>query len=203
MALNADALCTLDEVKQYLNIDSTDPDHDTDDAVLERLINAASEYLKRESQREFIPLSTQPEARTFPVSYWDALLGKIRVGDVREVDDVTVYGPDGTTYAFYTETLLLPYGQPPYQAIRIPYGQYLVTGGYAVVNGTWGWADSIAGVPEDIRQAVILTVGTWYARDVEDFSATFSIDQSHIVVPRAVPSTARDIVESYRIYRVA
>ena len=72
-------------------------------------------------------------------------------------------------------------------------------GNVITVDAEWGWP----AVPEKVRQAVIYTAAEWYARDVEKFSATFSLDRERILMPQVLPSQVQREAESYRRWRVA
>ena len=50
---------------------------------------------------------------------------------------------------------------------------------------------------------MIYTAAEWYARDVEKFSATFSLDQERILMPTVLPSQVQALAERYRRWRVA
>ena len=87
----------------------------------------------------------------------------------------------------------------PISAIIFAESLALTPGNVVQVDAEWGWPR----VPEKVRQAVIYTAAEWYARDVEKFSATFSLDQGRILLPQVLPSQVQREAEGYRRWRVA
>ncbi|MFP5372562.1 MAG: head-tail connector protein [Actinomycetes bacterium] len=67
--------------------------------------------------------------------------------------------------------------------------------GPVVVSASFGWSR----VPEDVQQAVLVTVGIWFERDVANTSTTFSLDERRTQSPEALPAQAKGILEPYRL----
>lgn len=190
--LSDSALCSLEDVKQYLNLES---EVDQDDLLI-RLVNAASEAIITVTQREFASSGITPEMRVFDVR--DAYLGSyLYIGDFSDVDEVVIKNDldEIVTTMDLDNVVLYPRNRrpwEPYRALRLR-GQTLGDLDYVEVTGTWGFVS----IPEEIRQAAIVTASLWYARDIERFGATFSISQDHVELPRAIPPQVSDTISRY------
>jgi len=202
------ALCTDEDVRLYLAIKPTDLSDD-DRGVIIRLVNAASETFADESQRLWVvPDDENPADRFYDVAQTDIDRGWVRIEDARDVVGIG-YADGGsapitpTDYAdFYT--LAAAYGDEPvltkvFLTDAAPFG----VGARLLITADWGWAASYQGVPEKVRQAVTYTAAEWYARDVQKFSGTFSIEEGRILLPQVLPSQVQSLAESYRRWRVA
>lgn len=196
--LSTRALCSLDDVKQYVNLS----DEVDEDELLIRLINSASEAIYTITDREFLPIGSNPQTRTFDATEVYAN-GFLYLGDFTDIDSVSIYDD----YDNLVETMdmddvislprnLKPW--EPYQAIKLRH-QALQSNYYLDVTGTWGFPS----VPEEIRQAVIVTVSIWHARDIADFSGTFSIAEDRVELPQTLPPAVSDTISRYQILPVA
>lgn len=210
--LSERALCSLDDVKQYINLE-TDVDQDE---LLIRLINAASEAIYTITNREFTNADTG--ARRFDVSDVYAN-GKLYIGDFSGLTSIRVFSKpyfDADSAAIVSDalatsdiayaatfdpdlpvfaTVLYPRQPKPwesYNAVRI-YGYTLSADQVIEVDATWGFPE----VPQEIRQAAVVTVGIWHARDVADFGATFSVSQDRVELPRTIPPHVADSLYRY------
>lgn len=210
--LAATALCTDEDVRAYLGIKPDDLSAD-DRNTLIRLVNAASELFTDESQRIWKP---DPAYAGMPRLYradrFDLETGRLRIDDCTAVATVS-YGDFRTNvptvmtgwYAWQDEPGY-PITAVAWSLNSIPiaggwyYGNIVYPPNYVfTVDASWGWPR----VPEPVRQAVIYTAAEWYARDVEKFSATFSIDQGRILLPQVLPNQVQRMAENYRRWRVA
>ena len=197
------ALCNDEDVRIYLGrgLDEID---DEDRATIIRLVNAASETFTDESQRLFkIDPALNPHERRFQVNAADLERGYLRIDDATDVVSVSSWdkrdGPStGEAFTGFSTFTALP--DEPIMELWLGYGTSLAAG-FSVLSVTadWGWPK----VPEKARQAVIYTAAEWFARDVEKFSATFSVEQGAIILPRVLPSQVLEIATSYRRWRVA
>jgi len=201
--LAATALCTDEDVRAYLGI-KTDDLSDEDRNTIIRLCNAASETYTTESQRIWKLDPALPTIRLYRLDSFDIQVGRLRVDDCTSITAVGVgdfrspLGPqplaaDSAWYAWQEEPGY------PISAIVFAEGLNLISGQVVSVDAEWGWP----AVPQSVRQDVILTTAEWFARDVEKFSATFSLDQGRILLPQVLPSQVQRNAENWRRWRVA
>lgn len=196
--LSTRALCSLDDVKQYVNlVDEVDQDE-----LLIRLINSASEAVYTITGREFKTIGSNPQTRTFDAVEVYAN-GFLYLGDFTAISSVVIYDDyDNIVQTMdISDVILLPRNrQPwePYQAIKLRH-QSVSSTQYLEVTGTWGFPS----VPEEIRQAVVVTVGIWYARDIASYSGTFSISQDRVELPQTLPPAVTDTISRYQTALVA
>jgi hypothetical protein len=196
------ALCTDEDVRAYLGIKPGELSVEDRDTVV-RLVNAASETFTDESQRIWKRDPEDSTVRLYRLEAFDLQVGRLRIDDCREVNSVgygdyrSVLGPSslGTDswYAWQDEPGY------PITALVLAEGLALVAGNVISVDADWGWPR----VPEKVRQGVAYTAAEWYARDVEKFSSTFSLDQARVLLPQVMPREVQGLAESYRRWRVA
>jgi hypothetical protein len=192
------ALCTVQDVKQYVDA----PD-DTKDGLYARLINAASQAIHREAGREFKPVGAQPSTRTFDLpDLWQTRQRygysyDVEIDDLADLDTVAFADWYGNTVTYAGTVTALPRNREdwePITCLRFTGGYYIPAEGTVAVTGTWGFPK----VPEDIRQACVVTVATWDARDVSKFSATFSLDENRVELPHVLPRQVQETVDAYK-----
>ena len=158
MALPAWALVTLDEAKRHLRVEYPD-----DDALIERLIMAATRYVEQATGCRFVQqmvdeLYDGDDARPRPYSFrpWErATVLPLRWQPVAAVQRVEIAGQPVTDYQVDSAggRLIRVSGWPSGRAnIRVVY-----TAGYGANQ-----ADAASLVP-DVVQSVLLLVGHWYA----------------------------------------
>lgn len=197
------ALCSLEDVRTFLEKDS-----DTaQDPLIEALIPRASERIQNYAQREFEKTpaeeSDNPVARRF--SYSTPGFLSLAPYDLRTATQVTL-DPDGGGLVLTADTdyILEPTPAPdgvygwlvlPRQAPR----GFGAAGRRRIVeiNGRWGFA----AVPEDVKHAAIVTVASWLRRDVTSFG--FDVDDVQSVRPFAagtygLPAGVRHTLDHYR-----
>jgi hypothetical protein len=201
-ALAATALCSDEDVRAYLGIKSDDLS-DEDRNTIIRLVNSASETFTDESQRLWKPDPDFAGPRLYRLDSFDIMVGRLRIDDCTAVLALGVgayrdmLGPQPMPEGSFVEWQEEP--DHPISAVVFAEGLSLQPGSVVQVDAEWGWPR----VPEKVRQAVIYTAAEWYARDVEKFSATFSIDQGRILMPQVLPSQVQREAEGYRRWRVA
>lgn len=205
--LSPRALIGLDDVKAFANID---PNEDEDDDLLIDLINAASQSFYSLAQREFKPIRTNPQTRTFDLpasSFWSGApwrRAEFFVGDLASFDAVTV---NGTTISGGAVTGL-PRVREEWQPItRLRFDSTVAVGPSAAsydlalvtVHGNFGFP----AVPEDIKQACRVTVASWSERSLKTFSEVFNSEQGALLpLPDLLPRQAYRTVLAYRKARL-
>jgi hypothetical protein len=202
--LEATALCTDEDVRVYLGIKTDDLSEDDRNTII-RLVNAASETYTTESQRIWKLDPELPTIRLYRLDSFDIQVGRLRIDDAAAITAVGVgdyrspLGPqplasDGGAWYGWQE-------EPgwPITAIVFVEGLTIQPGNVVSVDAEWGWPK----VPQSVRQDVIVTASEWYARDVEKFSSTFSLDQGRVILPQTLPNQVRRNAENWRRWRVA
>lgn len=195
------ALCTDEDVRIYLGLNSSEVD-DEDRQTLIRLVNAASEVFTDESQRVW-KSAENPYDRRYDPSPGEAVSGRLRIEDATEIHAITSfrrnYPAEALTPAAITDWgTFAPPGEPITE-IQLTFGTPVTRLHTVIVSADWGWPQ----IPEKVRQGVIYTTAEWFARDVEKFSATFSVEQGSVLLPRILPDQVFQLAGSYRRFRVA
>lgn len=210
--LSARALCTLDDVLAYIEVDPVDVDEND---VLTRMINSASQVIHNVSGREFLPytvITTPPEVRTFDITWRHEVSRTIAIGDVTTLTSVTVFNEAGTTLGTIAAgaRVSLPRIREEWEPIRklrfLDTADYIVATNVLQVAATWGFP----AVPDDVRQACVETVAVWHGRDIEHISETYAAAGGGVLVgaaggrelSRSLPRRAFDIADSYRLHTV-
>lgn len=201
-ALSPVALCTDEDVRLYLGIKSGELSEDDRNTII-RLVNAASQTFTDESQRLWKLDPDLSTIRLYKLDSFDLQVGRIRIDDCTEITEVgygtfnDVLGPD----AIASDSWYPWQEEPgyPISAVIFADGLSMTAGNVISVDADWGWPS----VPDKVRQAVIYTTAEWYARDVEKFSSTFSLDQGRILMPQVLPAQVQREAEGYRRWRVA
>lgn len=206
--LSARALAGLDETKRYAKIDLAETGDD--DVVIDR-INAASALIHRVADREFKPIGTNPQTRSFDLispRYGTPPSSELRIGDLASAPTaVTINGNVVTNLS--TTVVGLPRVRQEWEPIRrLRFGSTLGTypgdpvywpgywsGAVIEVTGNWGFPE----VPADIREACIVTVAIWLSRDVTTYSETFISEEGRVEMPRALPRQVYDVVSAYQL----
>lgn len=201
-------LCTLDDVRSYLQKPSTDH---AQDALLTTLIAQASDAIRDYTQREWS--QTAPgTSRTFSV--WTDRERYVPFGkyELASAPAPTVVMHDGD--AAEVTLAASDYSLEPVNATRE--GTYLglmlsnslsVCGtvqsaafGYSVlrVTGTWGVAP--ASVPEPVKRACIVAVSRWFRRDSAGSIniASPAPDDFPVEQPESLPAASRALLSAYR-----
>lgn len=189
MAASSSDLCTVQEVRDYLQIPTGDTEQDT---VIQALVTRASVAINHHCDRRFLPVETAA-VKTFEYP-GDGVLS-VAPYDIQSVTLVRL-DPDlspPTTLAA-TQYRLFPYpatdgGVYSGLLLRCIRGERLVE-----VTGTFGWSS----IPEHVKQAAIVTVGTWMRRDVAAFSTVFKLDEDAVERPEALPSAVRGMLTDFK-----
>lgn len=204
------ALCTEADVLALLKIDAPTTE-ETDLAT--RLVNAASDALANlpgVRGREFAP-AVLAETRTFDAeellvdvdrAAYRRRVAFLPIGDASEVDTVTFHYVDGTSAVLagsdWAELPRRRKAWEPVTELRLePASASLGSVVTVDVLGDWGFPE----LPEDVRQAAILTAASWYGRDVSRFSDTFVQADADAAAPggdtRAIPRVAYDLMAAF------
>jgi len=194
--LSPRALCGLDDVKVYGGFDLQDQGLDS---LLIRLINAASAEIHRVAGREFKPAGANPQTRTFDVPVrlgFDCQEREINVGDLAAWTSVAVWG----AAVGAGDVVGLPRVREEWEPfVKLRFTRLVRWRGVGLrashyvpvdVTGDWGFPQ----VPEDIRQACVVTVMVWGERDIRHFSETFSLEEQRVELPRSLPRQVFDTV---------
>lgn len=196
-------LCTLADVRAYQNKPTADT---AQDALTQSLITRASRLIMRECQREFSTTGTNPQTRTFRYPDTGGFLS-FAPYDLQSASAV-VFNPESSSPL----TLDASVGDYELQPVEAPDGVYtgmrfsgwrwlgdptnLLRYGYRQlrITGNWGFPAP----PFDVVQACVVTVALWLRRDVQIFSATFSIDEGRLERPQALPSAVQAMLDPWR-----
>ena len=197
MPLATNALCSLNDVRAFLQKDAADTEQDP---IIESLIDRASEAIINYCGREFAPAAAATK-RTFryrggnmldlaPYDLQSATLVEI---DTETSSPTTLVADDDYTFEPF------PARDGVYQWMEIP--NHTVDAGCHAkgfreveITGTWGYA----AVPADVKHAAIVTVVTWMRNDVAAFSTTFNLDENRVERPEALPSSVRGTLAGYK-----
>lgn len=193
-------LCTLSDVRSFLQKTSGDTDQD---AVISSLITRASTAILKDCQREFAP-ATASEARTFTYDGSGRL--SLAPYDLRSASLVRIDTDDAAP----TTLASSQYRLWPLPAVN---GTYLTVLFDTTVGGTRNnWRDRLVeitgawgfqSVPEDVKHAAVVTTAIWLRRDVAAFSSTFSLDEDRVERPEVLPSSVRGTLAPYRRHEFA
>jgi hypothetical protein len=169
------ALITIDEAAELI-VDA-DPDDETTADTLQTLINEASDYIHLRTSREFVWVHdqyTDTETRLIPIERWG---GYINVGDIQEIDVVTLNGSELTTddwmlanapgYSIYPPKVLSL--SPTLSPAAVAWPQAHYPAHLLEIEGVWGFAE----IPPIIKRACKRTVETWYQKDVQVTSDSY------------------------------
>lgn len=189
-------LCSLDDVRGYLQKPTSDT---AQDDIVMTMISRASRAIQSWCEREFTPIGSA--TRRFRV---DGQFVNLAPYDLRTVTTMTL-DPTGTATVLTANTgyALLPFNANggTYQYVSLGASQSLTSTfsgefDFALLDiaGTWGMAT----IPEDVKQAAILTVVLWMRREVQAFTTTFSLDENRLERPEALPSAVRAMLSPYR-----
>lgn len=190
-------LCEAKDVKQFLQKQETDTDQD---AIIAALCSSASTSIVSHCQREFEPPGAGPDeevARTF--EYTGGGILSLAPYDIREITQIRIDVDQGDPTTLEPEEWRLPQPQKdgvagylrlePYLShSRTRWAQRLVE-----VTGKWGFL----AVPEDVKQAAIVTVAIWLRRDVQTFTNVFNLEEAHIERPEALPKAVVGMLKPY------
>lgn len=185
-------LCTLSDVREYLQKPAADTSQDD---VLEELIARASYLINQWTRRMFTPKTTAA-TKSFEAN---GVFVNLTPYDVRTVTAVTIdVGAGAVAVAEgFTGYRLGPVSQPNgvYNYLRLASNE-TSDGMPAIVTVTGDWG--FPSVPADVRHACVVTVGLWARREVQAFSSTFNLDEGRTERPEALPSAVQALLRHYR-----
>jgi hypothetical protein len=191
-------LCTLDQVRSYLGKPGEDREQDS---IVNLLRGAASRAIINHAGREFAPPrdGEQRRFRAYPTRRLDgAAFLDLHPYDLRAVAAI-VLDPDGAALELGPDEYALDEdGATPgvFWALRLARLASTSRFGFTVVEieGDWGYPS----VPADVQQAAMVTTGIWMRREIQAFSATFSISEDRLERPEALPSAVRSMLAPHR-----
>src|SRR5262245_13293266 len=179
--LSTRALLTLAETKDWLQMNEIATGEDLD---LVRVINAVSQRLHNEAEREFKVVGTNPQTRQIAIEqlakrepiyvdgdfrgYADRAARTVAIGDLASAAQVQIIDTDWTTVLQTVASgkyALKPLNRQPWEPATLIEFAPDVIGlmlGYRVsITGNFGFP----AVPEDLRQAALDSVAAFYDRD--------------------------------------
>lgn len=175
MPLKSNALTTLSAVKSYLKITS-----DTDNSLLEDLINASSNAIEKYCNRQF-----KEQLYTDEEYDGNGLSGLyLRQYPVKEITSVTVEDELllTTDYKFKKEN-----GKLIRKNFIWPKGEINI-----LVTYTAGFSE----IPSDLELACKHLVMSYFKSDIASFSTTFQ--EGFVFRPEALPSQVKALVSPYK-----
>lgn len=204
VAPTAGALCTLADVRAYLQKPAGDVEQDE---LLELLIARATAAIHDYTQRELCDQGTL--TRRFLVRGRVADLGR---RDLRVATAIVLHPESDApaTLAATTGYTLHPPGQTAegtYRLVKVASdaavdSDHAARYGYALVDITGQWG--AATIPDAVRQACVICVARWFRRDV---AATVSVnvgtDEETDAGPESLPIGTRALLTPYRRRPVA
>lgn len=179
MTLAANALCSLNELKNYLNMPTAETSYDT---VLELLINMASDVIEQFLGTPVLngsyteKLDGDGTNVLVPRHYPIISVSSLKVdGEAVSSDDYYVY--EG--YIYSEQTLA-----EGHQNIELIY--------------TAGWGATMSDIPLDLKLACIKLASYWYRRDVGAYSHSFGEPEEVRGLPAwSMPAAVRSLLEPY------
>lgn len=191
-------LCTLSEVRSFLQKPNTDTGQD---AIISSLISRASLAIMRYCDREFAPATTAA-VRKFE---WhpNSPFVDLAPYDVRTVTLLRLDSDQSSPTTLTTDEYRLwprPSRDGTYQALRLrptsivsPSWQFPDVR-EVEVTGNWGFT----AIPEDVKHTALVTVATWLRRDVAAFSQTFNLSEDRVERPEFLPSAIARQLDQYK-----
>lgn len=192
-------LTTRANVRAFLQKPTADT---AQDAVIDSLIARASAAVERYTEREFHPTTDATRVFECEFKYGGAQLdlapyefqGVGANGYVKLDTDLSSprtlgadefrLGPKPAIQGTYKWIRLVPTGWGGFHR----FGTREVT-----VRGDWGQLT----VPDDVEQAVIVTVAIWMRRDVSVFSTAMNLTEDRVERPEALPSAVARMLQPY------
>ena len=176
----------LDDTKNHLGVDLTD-----DDGMIERLTGAARRQAESYLGRALITQTWEMHLDRFPV--WTI---KVPRPPLRSIESLVYIDSVGTTQTLEAERYRVDTASEPGRITPTYGGTWPATRAATnalTVQFKAGYGDAEENVPEDIRQALLLLVGSFYEH------------REDIVVGETVallPRTAKALLHPYRMVRV-
>ena len=184
---------TLNDYRQYQDIDSADQ---ADDTVIELMIESASRYIDGQTGRKFY-------ART-ETRYFDVPSGRELRFDDDLISITTLTNGEGTEIGS-DEYNFIPRNTTPYYGLKLKEAStyYWLPDsdsnyeGVISIAGSWGWASA---VPADIKSATLEIAQTAYRRrSGQNTEGVARVTAAGVVLsPRDIPAYAMAVIAKYR-----
>jgi hypothetical protein len=161
----------LDDARAYIGKPSGETEQDP---TIVALILRTGEAINRFTARRF-DLEGAPATRLFAVNRYDQDARTVLIDDLSAAPSAAlILNEDGTTLHTLipaTDLQMLPLNRQAWQPIdRIRFRPaataYPSSGAQLSITGYWGFPS----VPEDVKQAALMQVRTWWRRDVANTS---------------------------------
>jgi len=196
---------SLSNVKTFIRLDSS-----SEDAILNAFISAARKHAEQYTQRAFITQTWDAWLDDFPVNadsqFWDGVrqgakhhvfsknyFVEIPIGLVQSVVHIKTYGEDDTESTFDSSKYRVDDSALPGR-IMLKEGEVWPTDlrNLNAINIQWkaGYGDDPGDVPDDIIQAIYITVGYLYEHRGECEPGS------------ELPPAAKMLLDSYRVIRL-
>lgn len=184
-------LTTVEAVKKLLQ------DSDSiEDEVLQVMITAASDDIRKFTEREFIAVDNEIRTHLCKGNIID-----LAHNDVRVVRSVTLYTDDPDE----DQRLALDAGDYKLRPIPSPDGVYQwLRLSESVeprerefeveIDGDWGFKE----IPANIAYWCGITVVIWARKDISAFSTTYNVDEGRTERPENLPSAVRWALRGYK-----
>ena len=192
---------TLAAIKAHKDISSTDA---TDDAVIEKIVEAASRYIDGQTWRRFYT-TTNDETRTFAAANGQ----RVYVDDLLSVTTLKTDEDGDRTYEITWATTdydLLPENAAldgwPYTYIDVaPLGNYTFPRQRKSIQiiGKFGFC-AIANVPPDIEMACrLITINVYSNRFGQSNQGAATVTGAGVVItPSDIPSSVPELLKQYK-----
>lgn len=188
MALQTNALLTVQEVLDYIKSQDRNPSTNPNASLLESLINRASDFVETYTGGPVIN-------KTITVDLDGDGSDEIALPyyPVQSISSILVDGVDMTANAdFYPEGFLFFKDGNTFNP-----GRKNVHVVYSAGHGA-----GMDEIPQDIKQAALLIVHYWYKRDSLDYSQSYG--ESEVIIGKwRFPSTALQMLDPYRRVNMA
>lgn len=186
-------LCTLVEVKEFLQKDADETDFDD---ILTSLCARATKAIANFTGREFIKASPDnDQARTF----WYGGGGSLDLSpyDLRTVTSVVIDTETSSPTTLVANTDYFLYPLPAKDGVY----QWMEFNGFdtdsrrrLTITGKWGFD----AVPDDVKHWAIVTVVEWFRKDSAAFSTALQLEAGFLERPELLPRAAVAGLMHYR-----
>ena len=177
---------SVSEAKDHLRVTSSD-----DDTYIGTLIKAARQRAEGYTRRALVTQTIQYTMEAFPT---EMMLPRPPVASITSINYVDSDGISQSFTDFQSDLAdqANPKVKPSYgnswPTARDQYGAVTVT--YVAGYGGGDSPDTITNIPQDIRHAILLMVGTWYENREDAIVGTSTM---------AMPEVAKNLLHPYRV----
>lgn len=209
--LSARAIATLKDCRAF-GYDPSDGDEEVD--LWLDCLNAAASEFHNYARREFVAanavrvddetVTVATQTRFWDVDEWVVEERRLPIGDLSAAPTaIRVTQLDGTLVETVTLSTLiyLPRVREPWQPIGelwfrpgMTLSAALAPGYVIEVDGKWGFP----ALPDTLVRACANQAAVWFARDVRNFSTTFTLASDRVEVPRVLGPAIKDVVRRFR-----